>query len=279
MPKELSGRTLLVADDDQDNAELLTLVVEGAGARVRMVTSAAAALEVVSAPWGPDALLLDIGLPDLDGYALLREIRKVPGLSRVPAVAVSGYTSAGHKKRAAEAGFAVHVSKPYDPEAVVHLVAKLTSPTPGGPVAQAFREVLGDAGLHAALAFLNKRTAHRFTAVYRFDGDTLRNVALFDCEHPATLRGDDHRLGETYCAIVRRERMPFVTANATIDARLVEHPARLRLQSYCGVLLRNADSTPFGSLCHFDPIPVDPTDEVLELLEGAAPLIAALVAG
>jgi hypothetical protein len=51
------------------------------------------------------------------------------------------------------------------------------------------------------------------------------------------------------------------------------------VQSYCGVLLRNADSTPFGSLCHFDLVPVQPADGTLELLAAVGPLIAAVVAG
>jgi CheY-like chemotaxis protein len=276
---ELSGRSVLVADDDEDNAELLAVIVQGAGAQARMAGSASAVLALIADGWRPDAFLLDIGLPDMDGYELLEEIRKDPALSVIPAVAISGYATERDKARAAECGFAVHVSKPYDGEAVVHLVAKLTSPKPEAPTARRVREALASGGVHAALAFLNKHASHRFTGLYRFDGDTLRSLSLFDREDPSALVGDDAPMSETYCAVVARERAPFVTADATVDPRLVEHPSRLSVRSYCGVLLRNSDSTPFGSLCHFDAAPVAaPGDETLDLLEGAAPIIAALLA-
>jgi CheY-like chemotaxis protein len=269
---------VLVADDDRDNAELLALIIESAGAETRMATSAAEVLELIATGWKPDALLLDIGLPDVDGYALLHEIRKTVTLSKVPAVAITGYVYESDKLRAAEAGFAVHVSKPYDGEAVVHLVAELTSAKSETLIAHDVQGVLATGGVHAALAFLNERTLHRFTGVYRFDGITLRNVSLFDRINPSALKGDDAPMRETYCSIVGRERAPFVTADTETDARLVEHPARLNVQSYCGVLLRNADSTPFGSLCHFDLAPVEPPGDVLDILEEAGPLIAEVVA-
>ena len=275
---ELSGRALLVADDDEDNAELLAFIVSGAGAETRIAHSAAGALELVATGWEPDALLLDIGLPDMDGYGLLRELRRQPTLGRVPAVAISGHVGSGDKVRAADAGFAVHVSKPYDGEAVVHLVARLTSARSETPVADDIRAALALGGVHAALALLNKSASYRFTGVYSFDGDTLRNVSLFDRENPAALVGDDAPLQDTYCSIVGRARAPFVSANTTTDPRLLAHLARLSVQSYCGVLLRNADSTPFGSLCHFDVVPVDAPRDALDLLERAAPVIAAMVA-
>lgn len=276
---ELSGRALLVADDDEDNAELLAFIVRGAGAETRIAHSAAGVLNLVATGWEPDALLLDIGLPDMDGYALLQELRKKPLLSRVPAVAISGHVGSGDKSRAADAGFAVHVAKPYDGEAVVHLVAKLTSTPPDARIADDVRTALATGGVHAALALLNKGTSYRFTGVYCFEGNTLRSVSLFDRNNPSTRLGEDAPLRETYCSIVARERVPFVTADTMADARLVHHPARLTVRSYCGVLLRNADSTPFGSLCHFDVVPVVPPGDALALLEGAGPIIAAVVAG
>jgi CheY-like chemotaxis protein len=269
---------LLVADDDADNAELLAFIVRGAGAETRISTCGADALSLLAAGWSPDALLLDISLPDMDGYDLLREIRRVPALGRVPAVAISGHVGSDDKDRAVDAGFAVHVSKPYDGEAVVHLVAKLTASQPEAPGADDVRSAVAGGGIHAALAFLNKGTSYRFTGVYCFEGKTLRNVSLFDRANPSALVGDDAPMHETYCSLVMRERTPFVSADTTVDARLASHPARLSVKAYCGVLLRNADSTPFGSLCHFDVVPVDPPRGAIDLLEGAAPIIAALVA-
>jgi len=273
----LTGKSILVADDDQDNAELMAFLLEQAGAKTRIAVSASKALEILASGWTPDVVALDIGMPEMDGYDLLREIRRAPATSKVPALAVTGYGYERDKAKAAAAGFTVHVVKPYDGEALVHLVASLTSPRPEAPIAAELRGALS-ASLHAALALLNARSRHRFTGVYRFDGPTLRNVALFDRDHPASQAGDDAPMNETYCSIVGRDRAPFVTADTTMDSRLVDHPARLTVQSYCGVLLRNEDSTPFGSLCHFDLAPVEASNEVLVALLDAAPLIGAAVA-
>lgn len=271
---------MLVADDDPDNAELLAFILADAGADIRTAHSASEVLELVGSGWKPDVALLDIGLPDMDGYRLLREIRNVPGLGGVPAVAVTGHAYERDRTKAVEAGFTVHVTKPYDGEAVVHLVAALATPRPqpGRRIIDDVRSALAKGGVHAALAVLNKGTDHRFTGVYRFDGEMLRNVCLFDRQNPTSVVGDDAPLRETYCSIVGRGRVSFVSANTVDDARLTEHPARLSVQSYCGVLLRNADATPFGSLCHFDLLPVEPLDDALDLLEGVAPLITYLLA-
>jgi PAS domain S-box-containing protein len=153
-------------------------------------------------------------------------------------------------------------------------------------VAACRRLLAGEAGerqeprerVHAVLRYLNGRTAHRFTGLYRFDGAVLRNVALYDREEPATRVGADAPLGETYCGIVGAAERPFFTAHAGEDPRLVEHAARENVVSYCGALVRAAGGTPVGTLCHFDlrPQPV-PADEI-PLLEAVAPLLSPSVA-
>jgi hypothetical protein len=133
--------------------------------------------------------------------------------------------------------------------------------------------VLDGPGLHAGLRFLNARTRHRFTGVYRFDPPMLRNLCLFDRENPTLRFGGDTPMRETYCSLVGAELSPFSTPNAGEDARLTQHPARNSVIAYCGVPLMDADGQCVGSLCHFDVRPrLVPMEEV-PLLELAAPLV------
>ena len=128
MSGSLSGELVLVADDNADNAELLAVVLANAGADVRTAASAHEVLELVGKPWTPDALLLDISLPDMTGYALLDAIRSSAPWQAIPAVAVTGHAYDSDKDRAVAAGFAAHIAKPFDGEAVVDIVEKLTAP-------------------------------------------------------------------------------------------------------------------------------------------------------
>jgi GAF domain-containing protein len=139
-------------------------------------------------------------------------------------------------------------------------------------VLEAFETVLAEEGVHAALAFLNARTSHRFTGIYRLDAPMLRNVRLFDRENPSLQIGADAPLRETYCSVVGASATPFTTADTRADERLREHPARESTLAYCGVPLRSAEGTTLGTLCHFDLVPRPVPDEV-PVLEAAAPLI------
>ncbi len=137
-----------------------------------------------------------------------------------------------------------------------------------------FERLLRVRGLHEALRFLNSRTAYRFTAIYRFDGDMLRNMHLFDAELPDVRRGDDASMSHTYCSIVEQTQRPFTTDDASKDERLQSHPARNEVASYCGVLLRDSNGKPFGTLCHFDGVACDVPTAELPLMEAAARLVA-----
>jgi CheY-like chemotaxis protein len=129
-PVDEPGRPLdrvriLVVDDDRDARELLRVVFLQAGADVTVANSATEAEEVaMRAP--PDVLVCDIGMPGEDGYQLLRRLRE-NGLDRgsLPAVAITAYTGAEHRRRALEAGYAEHVPKPVDVHAIIDLVARL----------------------------------------------------------------------------------------------------------------------------------------------------------
>ncbi|MHB8915671.1 MAG: hypothetical protein ACYC4K_07640 [Thiobacillus sp.] len=69
-----------------------------------------------------------------------------------------------------------------------------------------FEAILSSAGISAALGFLNARTPHRFTAIYRYDGDMLRNEYLYDQFHTEVVKGEDVPLAKAYCSIVAHTR-------------------------------------------------------------------------
>ena len=121
----LAGTTVIVADDNADSADLLEIVLAHAGASVRKAGSGAEVLELMRTVRA-DVFLLDISLPDMNGYELLDAIRAVPGFAKTPAVAVSGHAPRDDD-RAGEAGFAVHMVKPLDRIALVHAVAELVA--------------------------------------------------------------------------------------------------------------------------------------------------------
>lgn len=145
------------------------------------------------------------------------------------------------------------------------------SPDPLQDLSLAFEEVLLKTGLHGALRFLNGRTPHRFTGVYRYDGAMLRNVSLFDQFNPEQAQGDDAPIGNTFCSLVPRFDGALAFAEASIDAR-VSH-IQTPVVSYCGVQLRDGDGVALGTLCHFDLKPCEPRTSDLQFLEMLAPLL------
>lgn len=139
--------------------------------------------------------------------------------------------------------------------------------------AREFAQTLADKGLRAALRFLNARTRHRFTGVYRFDAPMLRIVCVYDRENPTLNFGGDNPMTETYCSILEETRKPFGLEDSATDPKVAAHPARNRVISYCGVPVLSADGTPVGSLCHFDLRPrIVPASEI-PFMEAVAPLL------
>lgn len=134
-----------------------------------------------------------------------------------------------------------------------------------------FRGQLEARGLHAALGVLNAAVDFRFTGVYRFEGDLVVSVALFDRENSELRIGEDVRLLESYCRMTAVDGDRCAIEDSNADHRLAEHAARMAVHSYGAVLLRNPDGTPLGTLCHFDirPRPLD--DSIFALLEAVRP--------
>jgi signal transduction histidine kinase/CheY-like chemotaxis protein len=121
----LVGTTVLVVDDDADTREMLASVLEGAGARVHAVASAEEALSV-GVEARPDAIVSDIAMPGQDGYSLMRQLTAALGPDAPRAkVALTAFASAGDRERALHAGFQRHVTKPFDPVALVEILEEM----------------------------------------------------------------------------------------------------------------------------------------------------------
>lgn len=123
---DLPGVKVLVVDDEPDNLELATFVLQDAGATVMAVASARAALALLL-EFQPDVLVSDIGLPEMDGYALLQAVKALtPELGRtIPAIALTAYAGEVNQQQAIAAGFQVHLSKPIDPVELSAAIANL----------------------------------------------------------------------------------------------------------------------------------------------------------
>jgi signal transduction histidine kinase len=117
------GLRLLIVDDNEDAGHLLGLYLESAGYRITVVQSAQAALESASAQ-PPDACLLDIGLPDMDGNELARRLRRLPQTASATLIAITGYGQETDRARTAAAGFDYHLVKPVDMEALLGLLSR-----------------------------------------------------------------------------------------------------------------------------------------------------------
>lgn len=122
----LNGIKILVVDDDTDTREFLAFLLEQSGATVMMVGSAFAALTAVS-QFQPDVLLSDIGMPEMDGYQLMQQIRALPPHQggKVPAIALSAYAGEIDYQRAVAVGFQQHHAKPVEPETLMKAIATL----------------------------------------------------------------------------------------------------------------------------------------------------------
>ena len=125
-----TGLQLMVVDDNRDAAETLSMLLEAVGHRVAVSYDAAEAIGMAR-QCAPALLFLDIGLPDIDGYALARKLRRMPETAGAMLVAVTGYGQPDDKARALAAGFDRHLVKPVRLEEVLALVDEAAA-TPRG---------------------------------------------------------------------------------------------------------------------------------------------------
>jgi CheY-like chemotaxis protein len=123
----LEGLHILIVDDDADGRTLTALVLSQAGASVKAVASVREALLMLEVK-RPDALVTDIGLPDEDGFALVRQIRQFEAEHGgfLPAIALTGYARADDRVGILAAGFQAHVPKPVEPAELAAVIANIT---------------------------------------------------------------------------------------------------------------------------------------------------------
>jgi hypothetical protein len=115
-----------------------------------------------------------------------------------------------------------------------------------------FEQQIQAHGLFAGLASLNATSCHRFTGVYRFEGDWVKSVLLFDRKNPDLRVGENVRWRDSYCMLTAQAGDRCEIQNSLTEARLQSHSARQAVQSYCAVLLYTRAGTPLGTLCQFD---------------------------
>jgi PAS domain S-box-containing protein len=122
----LSGVRILAVDDDADMRELLEFVLEQADAIVTVVASAREALDVLEQTQ-PDLLVSDIGMPEMDGYMLVRQVRTLTREQggQIPAIALTAYAGEYDQQLALSAGFQKHLSKPIEPDHLLETIAAL----------------------------------------------------------------------------------------------------------------------------------------------------------
>ncbi|MCL1465441.1 PAS domain S-box protein [Argonema galeatum] len=122
----IDGLRVLVVDDDVDTCDLIATVLTQYGAQVRVVNSASEAMDAIER-LKPDVLVSDIGMPEEDGYALLRKVRQMETEKggKIRAIALTAFARDEDRWKAIQAGFQMHVSKPVEPAKLATVVATL----------------------------------------------------------------------------------------------------------------------------------------------------------
>ncbi|MEB3213717.1 MAG: PAS domain-containing protein, partial [Leptolyngbyaceae bacterium] len=126
---DLKGVNILVVDDDDSTREFLACLLELNGARVIAAASAEEALSMLG-QFTPDILLSDIGMPTVDGYTLMRQVRRLPPKQggQIPAIALTAYAGEINYQQAMAAGFQNHIAKPVEPDHLIDAIVALLKP-------------------------------------------------------------------------------------------------------------------------------------------------------
>jgi two-component system CheB/CheR fusion protein len=115
---------VLVVDDNADSADSVAAILEASGHDVQVAYSAQKALEM-AVEYQPDIMLLDIGLPDMDGYQVAKHLRQTPELREMRLIAITGYGQESDRERSREAGFDEHMVKPVEWRKLEELLTSL----------------------------------------------------------------------------------------------------------------------------------------------------------
>jgi CheY-like chemotaxis protein len=132
LPVGLDGIRVLVVDDEPDARELVAYVLETCGMHVQAAGAVSEALAKLEG-FTPDVIVSDIGMPNQDGYMLIRAIRALsdPAQKDIPAIALTAFALDEDRNRALAAGFTLHMAKPVEPSLLVSAVVALAG-TAGG---------------------------------------------------------------------------------------------------------------------------------------------------
>ncbi|MBD2356471.1 PAS domain-containing protein [Tolypothrix sp. FACHB-123] len=122
----LTGIKILTIDDEVDSRDFLTIMLAYYGAEVMTVATGSEFLAAIES-FQPDVLVSDIGMPEVDGYTLMRQVRSLPSerSKQIPAIALTAYAGEINEQLALAAGFQKHLSKPIDPDILVQAVTQL----------------------------------------------------------------------------------------------------------------------------------------------------------
>jgi len=127
-PWSLENLQMIVVDDEPDSLEILTVLLEEAGAAVSAFSSPLEALQAL-AQSRFDLLISDIGMPNINGYTLISEVRATSPLNReIPAIALTAYAGERNQRRAIAAGYQAHIAKPINPQALLEVTSSLVTP-------------------------------------------------------------------------------------------------------------------------------------------------------
>jgi signal transduction histidine kinase/DNA-binding response OmpR family regulator/HAMP domain-containing protein len=118
----LQGKSVLIVDDDVRNVFALTSALEAHGMEVRYAENGREALEQLQADGDVDLILMDVMMPELDGYETTRAIRKIPELERLPVIALTAKAMQGDRDKSIAAGASDYVTKPVDVDQLISLV-------------------------------------------------------------------------------------------------------------------------------------------------------------
>lgn len=126
----LAGVKILVVDDEPDMRELMLTILESSGAEVRITASAAEALAEIDS-FNPNMLISDIGMPEMDGYMLMRQVRQRDPQAggNMMAIALTAYAGEIDQQQALAAGFQRHIAKPVDPVELVQIISNMLLPS------------------------------------------------------------------------------------------------------------------------------------------------------
>lgn len=126
--RSLHHLNVLIVEDSEDTLTVLSTMLAREGANVVQASSAREALDAASSK-PPDIVISDIGMPDVDGYEFLQQLKQIPGLDGVPAIAISGYASDEDRRKALNVGYRALVPKPLNVDDLFDLIHDLNRPT------------------------------------------------------------------------------------------------------------------------------------------------------